>query len=83
VKFKVGEKVGFSENCITCVSNGEWSNEPSRLVNRGWAIVVSGKMSNSNEYFVYKLEGAPHGWAEYELEKLKPKYKLPSDLFEI
>jgi len=44
---------------------------------------VSGKMSNSNEYFVYKLEGAPHGWAEYELEKLKPKYKLPSDLFEI
>ncbi|KFZ27718.1 MAG: hypothetical protein KQ78_00028 [Candidatus Izimaplasma bacterium HR2] len=79
-KYKVGEKVGFSEKSKTAVKPNRWEVDATQLVNRGWAIIH--KIIKDDIGVSYKLQGNSYTWHENELEKIKIDI-LPDDLFEI
>ena len=79
-KYKVGERVGFSEISKNAAKKDQWAINAKQSVNRGWAI-ISGVINN-NTSISYSLQGSSYLWSGYELEKIKIDI-LPDELFEL
>lgn len=83
-KYKVDERVGFSEISKNAAKKDQWAVNAKQSVNRGWAIIE--KIDIDTDVIgigiSYSLQGSSYLWYENELEKIKINI-LPDELFEL
>ena len=82
-KFRVGQTIIFSDDCIKNCTNGDWDSRATHLVMNTKTAVIDSIMADYEDDTQpsYRLIGSEFGWYEDELAEHVIVVTLPEELF--